>query len=200
MGRYKKLRENINVSVRAVYWYLFRKYIDENRLVTIPYGWIYAYSSEPPYSGSWERFHKNCYNLFYNLIYNTPEIPDSVKNEKSEGGDFGMSECVGIDDQIWATGFDCLDADHNTVLDIVKSKKGEWKVGLAELNSDGYLIEKKWEPKYGIKVKKKSSAPPITRRDYNLSGLSKETCNTAAAAAGGKRKNKSKRRTRKGKI
>ena len=117
-----------------------------------------------------------------------------------------MSRNVGIENQIWATGFDCLDADHNTVLDIVKSKKGarehfgDWSFETAEHNSDGYLIEKKWKPEYGIKVKKKSSAPPITRRDYNLSDLSKETCNTAAAAAGGKRKNKSKRRTRKGKI
>ena len=173
MVRYKTLRKNINVSVRAVYWYLFRKYIDVNRLVTIPYGWTYTSAFKR------ERFHKNCYNLFYNLIYNTPEIPDSVTNDES--GDFGMSICSshdngnGIEYQIWATGFDCLDADHNRVLDIVKDKPQEWQDGLAE-RTYGRFIEKGWEPIRGINYG--SSIPPITIRPTDLSDHSKEACDT----------------------
>ena len=210
MDRYKILRKNINVSVRAVYWYLFRKYIDVNRLVTFPYGWTY--------NGGWERFHKNCYNLFYNLIYNTPEIPGSCGNPE-QGGDFGMSEFSfsngnGIKYQIWAPGFDCLDADHKRVLDIVKDNSQEWKNGLAEFwTNTGEQIQKSWKyDKYknsdhSYKIMKDESTPPETLPiDDANTEHSKETCNTQpdkpvpAAVAGGKRKNKSKRRTRKGKI
>ena len=119
------------------------------------------------------------YNLFYNLIYNTPEIPDSVTNDES--GDFGMSICSspdngnGIEYQIWATGFDCLDADHNRVLDIVKDKPQEWQDGLAE-RTYGRFIEKGWEPIRGINYG--SSIPPITIRPTDLSDHSKEACDT----------------------
>ena len=122
--------------------------------------------------------------------------------------EFSFSNGNGIKYQIWAPGFDCLDADHKRVLDIVKDKPQEWKNGLAEFGEiTGEQIQKSWEynkyqnSDHSYKIMKDESTPPLTVPIGEAkTEHSKETCNTAAAAAGGKRKNKSKRRTRKGKI